>query len=229
MNMLNRKQWIRMGTVMLVLALFAAGGLGILSYTQNISQDIQAVVLIDPGHGGYDSGAVGPSGACEKDIALDLSLKIGRYLEKNYPIQVLYTRDSDEISWPEDEAADLQERACIAQNSQADLVLSVHLNSSENTDATGYFGIIRSNDLTGMQVLSGIYEQLEAAGWSEAREMRFTDSIPLYLVDNVEMPAILLETGFISNAAEERALSSGWKQNLLAKAIAKGIGETLLN
>ena len=89
------------------------------------------VVVIDPGHGGKDPGAVGKS-AKEKDIVLSVALKLGGLIKKNYPnVKVIYTRDKDVF-------VELGERASIANRNNADLFISVHVNSVDgNTSSHG--------------------------------------------------------------------------------------------
>jgi N-acetylmuramoyl-L-alanine amidase len=88
-------------------------------------------VVIDPGHGGKDPGAIGPTKVQEKDVVLNVSLKIGEYIKKNHPeIKVIYTRSKDEF-------IGLAERAQIANKHQADLFISLHCNSAENKSAHG--------------------------------------------------------------------------------------------
>lgn len=88
-------------------------------------------VVIDPGHGGHDPGAVGPSGLFEKDVVLDIALKVRDIMKKEYPFyEVVLTRDKD-IFIP------LKDRAKIANNIGADLFLSIHANASPNRHARG--------------------------------------------------------------------------------------------
>jgi N-acetylmuramoyl-L-alanine amidase len=86
-------------------------------------------VLIDPGHGGKDPGAIGSGGLREKDVVLDIALKLGRILEKN-GLEVMYTRKKD-IFVP------LNERTEIANKRDADLFISIHTNSSRNKRTRG--------------------------------------------------------------------------------------------
>jgi N-acetylmuramoyl-L-alanine amidase len=88
-------------------------------------------VVIDPGHGGHDPGAVGPSGLFEKDVVLDIALKVRDIMKKEYPYyDVVLTRDKD-VFIP------LKDRAKIANNVGADLFLSIHANASPNRHARG--------------------------------------------------------------------------------------------
>ncbi|MCS6934714.1 MAG: N-acetylmuramoyl-L-alanine amidase [Chitinophagales bacterium] len=88
-------------------------------------------VVIDAGHGGKDPGAIGPGKTFEKDIALVIALKLGDYIQKNFPnINVIYTRKSDVF-------LELYERANIANKNKADLFISIHVNSSPNKETYG--------------------------------------------------------------------------------------------
>lgn len=100
-----------------------------ISIAQNSAYALKTVV-IDAGHGGKDPGAIGKR-AKEKDITLAIALKAGKYIEENVPnVKVLYTRTSDVF-------VELHKRAEIANKNQADLFISVHVNSSTNKEAYG--------------------------------------------------------------------------------------------
>ena len=96
---------------------------------ESASQDIQTIV-IDPGHGGMEPGAQGKFGTLEKDIALALALKLKAVIEKNLPVRVVLTRQSDV-------RVSLENRAAIANYNKADLFISIHINSSFRKDAHG--------------------------------------------------------------------------------------------
>lgn len=88
-------------------------------------------VVIDPGHGGKDPGALGYSTSREKDITLKVGLKLGQYIRENFPdVNVIYTRDKDVF-------VELHERAAIANRANADLFISIHCNSSPSPSAYG--------------------------------------------------------------------------------------------
>ncbi|MBI4850152.1 MAG: N-acetylmuramoyl-L-alanine amidase [Nitrospirae bacterium] len=111
--------------------------------------DIPAVktIVIDPGHGGDDPGAVGPTGLMEKDIVLDVGKKLGDILASKQGIEVIYTRDKD-VFIP------LNERTEIANSQKADLFISVHANASPRRNAKGietYF-LNWTNDAEAMRV-----------------------------------------------------------------------------
>lgn len=87
-------------------------------------------IVIDAGHGGHDTGAVGPTGYREKDLVLDVALRLGKLLEQKMGAEVVYTRDDDTF-------IPLEERTNIANHAGADLFVSVHANFSSDTTARG--------------------------------------------------------------------------------------------
>ncbi|HUS20063.1 MAG TPA: N-acetylmuramoyl-L-alanine amidase [Terriglobales bacterium] len=87
-------------------------------------------IVVDAGHGGHDTGTIGPDGLMEKDLVLDVALRLGRMLENKLGAEVIYTR-SDDTFIP------LETRTAIANQHQADLFISVHANSSRDARARG--------------------------------------------------------------------------------------------
>lgn len=180
-----------------------------------------AIVMIDPGHGGYDSGAIGYDGTMEKDLALSIAKKTGKKLmELNPKIQVIYTRESDEVSWPSDEVQDLRTRVKMAENQNADYFLSIHLNSNYYTGLYGYTSYVRSNDSASKQISRSVANYLDEAGWEVDLGTETTDLYPLYVVDQLEIPSLLFEAGFISNPSELEELKLDENQDLIANALA---------
>jgi N-acetylmuramoyl-L-alanine amidase len=87
-------------------------------------------IVIDPGHGGHDTGTIGPDGLREKDVVLDVALRLGRLLEARLGAEVVYTRQDDTF-------IPLETRTAIANRERADLFISIHANSSRDSDARG--------------------------------------------------------------------------------------------
>lgn len=87
-------------------------------------------IVVDAGHGGHDTGTIGPDGLLEKDLTLDVALRLGKLLEKRLGAEVIYTRDDDTF-------VPLEERTAIANQQQADLFISIHANSSSDSAARG--------------------------------------------------------------------------------------------
>ncbi|HWY26485.1 MAG TPA: N-acetylmuramoyl-L-alanine amidase [Candidatus Angelobacter sp.] len=100
------------------------------SLTRELGLKISRIV-IDPGHGGHDTGTIGPHGLMEKDLCLDIALRLGRMIEDKLPnAQVVYTRKDDTF-------IPLEDRTAIANNAKADLFISIHANSSHDQAARG--------------------------------------------------------------------------------------------
>jgi N-acetylmuramoyl-L-alanine amidase len=87
-------------------------------------------IVIDAGHGGHDSGTLGPGGIQEKDVVLDVALRVGKLLHQRLGAEIVYTRDDDTF-------IPLETRTAIANKAQADLFLSIHANSSPEPSARG--------------------------------------------------------------------------------------------
>jgi N-acetylmuramoyl-L-alanine amidase len=87
-------------------------------------------IVVDAGHGGHDTGTIGPNGLEEKDLVLDVALKLGKLLENKLGAEVVYTRDDDTF-------IPLETRTAIANKEQADLFISIHANSSDDASARG--------------------------------------------------------------------------------------------
>jgi N-acetylmuramoyl-L-alanine amidase len=87
-------------------------------------------IVVDAGHGGHDTGTIGPNGLMEKDLVLDVALKLGKLLEERLGAEVIYTRDDDTF-------VPLETRTAIANKEQADMFISIHANSSDDASARG--------------------------------------------------------------------------------------------
>jgi len=87
-------------------------------------------IVVDAGHGGHDTGTIGPSGLLEKDLTLDVALRLGKLLENRLGANVVYTRDDDTF-------VPLETRTAVANQQQADLFISIHANSSNDSSARG--------------------------------------------------------------------------------------------
>ena len=171
---------------------------------------------IDPGHGGRDPGAVGPTKLYEKDVALGVSLELGRILKNAGPEPVL-TRADDRV-------VELVTRTALLNNQKCDLAISIHCNSSTNRSAN-YFAVF-------VQRLGGEAEKLAhkvidkvtaATGWHWGADDDGAREQNLHMTRETKMPAILIECGFISNPDQEKQLRQPEFQAKLAQAIADGV------
>lgn len=190
----------------------------------NVSaKSTKQTIMIDAGHGGYDVGSISNFDDYEKDINLDIALLVGKQL-KSYGYNVVYTRTSDSVSWPSDNKKDLQARCNLAQKKNADLFVSIHLNSSEY-DASGYEIYCDFTNKTTVKLSKSILTQLDQLDYSYNRGLLDTNETPLYVVANNKVDAILIEAGFISDDSDLYYLKN--YTNNIATAIAKGIKKSL--
>lgn len=190
----------------------------------NVSaKSTKETIMIDAGHGGYDVGSISNFDDYEKDINLDIALLVGKQL-KSYGYNVVYTRTSDSVSWPSNNKKDLQARCNLAQKKNADLFISIHLNSSEY-DASGYEIYCDFTNKTTVKLSKSILTQLDQLDYSYNRGLLDTNETPLYVVKNNKVDAILIEAGFISDDSDLYYLKN--YTNNIAKAIAAGIKKSL--
>ena len=170
----------------------------------------QATVVIDPGHGGSDPGAVG-NGLLEKDISLSVSLKLGKVLE-NKGFNVIYTRKTD--VYPS-----LSERTAIANRANADVFVSIHTNAF-NSAALGYETYSYPTSTEGGKLAKDIHDSV-IANKDLYNANRGAKKDNFQVIRETNMPAVLLELGFIDNSKDAKILVE--KQDEFAQAISKGI------
>lgn len=171
-------------------------------------------IALDAGHGGSDPGAV-YKGRQEKDDTLDLTLAVGDILKKN-GIDVYYTRTTDEYETPFRKATD-------ANNSGADLFVSIHRNSSENPNQySGVETLVYSDTGLKAEVARNINNQLEDAGF---KNLGVDERKNLVVLKRTKMPAVLVEVGFINNDKDNYLFDEEFDS--IAQAIADGILESI--
>lgn len=171
-------------------------------------------IALDAGHGGSDPGAV-YKGRQEKDDTLDLTLAVGDILKKN-GIDVYYTRTTDEYETPFKKATD-------ANNSGADLFVSIHRNSSENPNQySGVETLVYSDTGLKAEVARNINNQLEDAGF---KSLGVDERKNLVVLKRTKMPAVLVEAGFINNDKDNYLFDEEFDS--IAQAIADGILESI--
>ncbi|MGH4140809.1 N-acetylmuramoyl-L-alanine amidase [Clostridium sp.] len=180
-------------------------------------------IVIDPGHGGGDSGAVGVTGTYEKDVVLKISFKIGDILVKN-GVETVYTRKNDNIPYSSNQARNLQDKCDIAINAKPDYFVSIHANSFESSTVSGIETFYLSGSAAGAKLAQNVQTELIKA---TGRKDRGIKTEGLYVVRNSGTTAILVETSFLSNPEEEMLLKTEGYQNKLALAIATGILKSL--
>ena len=170
--------------------------------------------MIDAGHGGEDPGAVF-EGRREKDDALRLALAVGEILEDN-GVDVMYTRVTDVYDTP-------QEKAEIANRSEADYLVSIHRNAMPVPGtASGIMSLVYENGGTVGRLGANINRELAQTGFAD---LGMVERPGLIILRRSGMPAVLVEAGFIDNP-EDNALFDRQFQEM-AEAIAGGILETI--
>jgi N-acetylmuramoyl-L-alanine amidase len=223
--------------------------------TRTLGLKIRRIVL-DPGHGGHDQGTSGPSGLTEKELVLDIALRLGQLLTDELGAEVIYTRRDDRF-------VALEERTRIANESRADLFLSIHANSSpiktvsgietfilsfttqkdaletaSRENASSELGVFELRDLLQKIALKEkVNESREFAsrinaalsrGWynqaANARN-RGVKKAPFVVLIGANMPSVLAEIGFLSNARDEKELMKTESRQRMAEALAKGIAQ----
>ncbi|NMM64764.1 N-acetylmuramoyl-L-alanine amidase [Clostridium sp. P21] len=221
-NSYNTKNSIVKDKLNSIATISILGGTGVISDSlvrKIISSSSPIKVALDPGHGGYDSGAVGPTGVLEKDVNLAITLKVGKILQDN-GIDVVYTRTSDNVSWPSDVGQDLQKRSDIANNEGVQYFVCVHANSADAPSANGTETYYMEGSTVGEKLAKSIQQELANALGLQDRGIK---TAGYYVLKNTNAPAVLTEVAFISNPNEEKLLNSDSFQNKAAKAIATGI------
>lgn len=210
-------------------------------------------VVVDPGHGGHDTGTIGADGTREKDVALAIARKLRTVLTEQ-GLEVVLTRETDRF-------VRLEERARLANVARGDLFISIHCNSlpqrqirgietytlnlasdryairlAARENATSEKGMsdlqflladlaTRANTEESVrlatQVQSGLVSSLRSKD-AKLRDLGTKEAL-FYVLLGTKMPAILVETGFLSNAEEEKRLDSPGYQEDVARAIAAGV------
>ncbi|XXF81482.1 N-acetylmuramoyl-L-alanine amidase [Myxococcaceae bacterium GXIMD 01537] len=214
-------------------------------------------VVIDAGHGGHDTGAIGKKGTREKDVALAISLKLAEKLRER-DLEVLLTRDDDRF-------IRLEDRARFANEERGDLFISVHCNSAAsrklrgietytlNTSADRYSIRLAAREnassekgmgdlqfiLADLATKANTEESSRLAGhvqkslvgdlttkYSNIKNLGTKEAL-FYVLLGTKMPAILVETAFLSHPDEEERLASDAYQDAVAQSIAQGVEEFL--
>ena len=207
-------------------------------------------IVIDPGHGGKEVGAVGPNGLLEKDLTLTFARKLADSLSRAIGARVILTREDDSL-------VSLDQRTAIANQYQADLFLSVHLNAAVVAQAKGsetYFLSLEASDELARKAAetenasqSDASSDLKLILWDLAQQAyldessRFAQAIqeelnaatsvanrgvkqaPFKVLIGATMPAALVEIGFISNPEEEAKLQTAEFQNAMVAAMTRAV------
>ena len=232
--------------ILVVIAGFFLTGMANEAFAKKpLFEDYKQVIVIDPGHGGEDSGARGSDDTTEKAITLNLARILATELQREYKVVLTRTDDNQ---------ANLEKRTALANHHNADLLISLHTGGSLVHSTSGIF-IYHYQDFAGNppklyeNKLSRAQDKTAPILWDQAQSRHLEKSrvlarlinrrlnnsnngkesriqgAPLLLLQGANMPAILIEIGYLSNAAEEKQLTDQHYLTDLAKKIRRGIDE----
>lgn len=181
------------------------------------------IVVIDCGHGGDDPGKVGVNGVLEKDINLTVGKMVRERLKKK-GYEVVMTREKDEMFGGEGsgnkKVKDMKARVALINKTKPALAISIHQNSYHEANVSGAQVFYYSHSVDGENVAKIMQEALLSVNPDNKREAKSNDSY--YLLKRTEVPAIIVECGFLSNPAEAELLSDEEYQKKIADAITEG-------
>lgn len=219
-----KKQIILIFTIILVVLLLINIDKLYNVYFETISKNVKPdklVIIIDPGHGGFDPGKVGINGALEKDINLEISKKLKQLLELN-DIEAILTREDDNGLYSDFDSnkkrSDLNKRIQLIKDANADFAISIHQNSFEQEAIKGaqVFYHIKSEE--GKVLATYIQEQLKTT-LKDGNHRNIKQNNSYYMLKKSDCPLVIVECGYLSNNMEANLLIKDEYQEKVAWAI----------
>lgn len=197
-----------------------------------ISENLQAaignaltnkIIIVDPGHGGFDPGKPGITGLDEKDLNLKIALFLRNYLE-NAGAVVIMTRTTDDdvdgMDGVKHKSKDMIQRKKLSEG--GDILVSIHQNSFTQSSIHGAQTFYNSKSEEGKTLAKSIQKSIkEIADIDNRREAKSNTNY--YVLKATQLPAVIIECGFLTNPEEERKLNSEVYQNQMALGIYLGI------
>jgi N-acetylmuramoyl-L-alanine amidase len=184
------------------------------------------VVMIDAGHGGRDSGAIGYSGVEEDDINLKVALKLRRLIEQAGGVALMIREDDiglyDETKRTGRKLEDLRNRQKLFNESSANLIISIHLNSFPQNQYYGAQTFYKEGDEKSRKLAEYIQAEMLAV-MDRGNDRKIKPKTDLYLFKGNDITGALVECGFLSNPEEEKLLGQEHYQERLAWSIFSGI------
>lgn len=188
-------------------------------------------VILDPGHGGEDGGAIGKNGVCEKDLNLAVAQEVEAELEER-GISVICTRTEDILLYDRNvdykgrkKMLDLAARLKVAKDTPNSVFVSIHMNSFPQTQYSGLQIYYSKNDPRSAILANLIQNEVRRQLQPENTRKTKQASSNIYLLDRIPSPAILVECGFLSNAEECERLSTEAYRKELALVLANAIAD----
>lgn len=195
----------------------------VMRYMNRAESPLQGLkIMVDPGHGGTDPGAIGPTGKREADVNLGVSLKLRDKL-RALGAEVRVTRETDRnVGRPgAPQREELAARVALANSWPAELFISVHCNSAANPAAHGTeVYVARESSRASQDVAREVHRDMVDQTGLQGRGVKRAN---FHVIRHTHMPAILVETAFISNPTEEALLADNDFQHTLADSIASGV------
>ena len=205
-----RRNFLRIFSVTGLLATFLACSSYAAKSSRSSGGDSSPTVVIDAGHGGYDRGGIPGQSVSEKDMTLDVARRLKGILEAN-GYRVVMTRDSDVF-------VPLGTRTAIANSYRNAIFVSVHFNSATRRGASGIETYFYSRD--SLALASAIHHYVAGGAPSENRGVRRRG---YFVLRRTNMPAVLVECGFLTNPTEASYAQNASYRQKLAEAIAAGV------
>lgn len=193
--------------------------------------DLSKTVIVDAGHGGEDGGTQSSAGVLEKDINLDISMRLGNLL-KLMGYTVIYTRtedvlhyDSSAVKQRQKKVSDIHYRMSIIENCPEAVFLSIHQNYFTESKYYGSQVFYSKNNEKSKILAESIQTNIrELIQQNNDRQIKLSGT-EIYLLYNAKSPAVMVECGFLSNAGEALLLSDSDYQKKISLAIAAGLEE----
>ena len=219
-------------TIVLTGAVLTSGGVSLLFDVMELQpQSALPTVIIDPGHGGEDGGALSPTGVKESTLNLEQSLRL-RDLLRFLGLSVVMTRENDvsvhspeAVTISEKKVSDLRNRVRLVRETQNALLISVHQNMFSDSKYRGAQFFYAAS--SGSRQLAERLQQIFDTRVDPGNHRKAKECLTAYLMKNVHCTAVLVECGFLSNPEEEQKLQSPDYQKLLTAAIGAGLTEHL--
>lgn len=195
----------------------------------------QKAVIVDAGHGGDDGGAIGIDGTVEKDINLDIALKLEKIL-KFYGFNVIMTRTQDVMTCDDGldslrkrKISDIHNRFELMRKNPDAIFISVHQNKFEDTSQHGTQVFYSGNDERSKELAEAIQTSVTLTLQRKNDRVVKKSGSGIYLLYHAKIPAVLVECGFISNSDEVKKLKDESYRMKLAILIADGLLKYLSN
>ena len=185
------------------------------------------IIVLDAGHGLPDNGTTGISGLTEQQVNLQVTLKLQEMIEQSGGKVILTRADDNGIYEVDKESirakkiSDMNNRVYIANNSQADIYVSIHMNYYKDSYYSGWQTFYQSSSKKSKLLANNIQQAL-----NENIEVKKRNPMSLkgvYIMDKIQIPTVIVECGFLSNEKEEEKLKTETYQNTLAWGIFVGI------